>query len=151
MRCQPLRRALYEEEIAMENRFAVSLHDVDRWKPTDEERQAEVVKQLMQECESQGEQKPNLMTSGFRANSSSAQIASDLISGFSIPAVITSAGFLLKHLAPLISEYLKTRPQKEVTVDYKGHRVTVRGGGDVAKELQDLVQKIDEADSGEDR
>lgn len=135
----------------MENRFSVSLHDVDRWKPTDEERQAEVVKQLMHECESQGEQKPNLITSGFRANSSSAHIASDLISGFSIPAVITSAGFLLKHLAPLIIEYLKTRPQKEVTVDYKGYRVTVRGGGDVAKAIQDLVQKIDEAESGDDR
>ena len=38
----------------MENRFAVSLHDVDQWKPTDEERQAKVVKQLMHECESQG-------------------------------------------------------------------------------------------------
>ena len=128
----------------MENRFSISLHDVDRWKPTDEDRQAEVVKQLIHECESHGERKPNLMTSGFRANNSSAQIASDLISGFSIPAVITSAGFLLKHLAPLVIEYLKTRPQKEVTVDYKGHRVTIRGGCDVAKELQDLIAKIDE-------
>ncbi|WP_353980479.1 hypothetical protein [Salinicola endophyticus] len=68
--------------MAMENRFAVSLYDVDRWKLTDEKGQAEVVNQLMHECEFHDEKKSKLMTSGFRANSSSAQIASDLILGF---------------------------------------------------------------------
>lgn len=134
----------------MENRFAVSLHDVDPWNPTDDGRQEEVVKQLMGECEALGEAKPNIMTSGFRADSSTVQVANELISGFSIPAVITSAGYVLKHLSPWIVEYLKTRPQKEVTIDYKGHQVTVKGGGDVAKELQTLIRKIDESESSED-
>ncbi|AXS84272.1 hypothetical protein [Marinobacter sp. Arc7-DN-1] len=134
----------------MDNRFAVSLHDVDPWRPTDEERQEEVVKRLMDECEVLGEAKPSIMTFGFRTNSSTAQIANDLVSGLSLPALISSAGYVLKHLAPLIIEYLKTRPQKEVTIDYKGHRVTVRGGGDVAKELQNLIRKIDETESGGD-
>jgi len=134
----------------MDEKFELYLNDIDRFKPTDLESQDQTLKKLMGKCELLGETEANIMVSGFRADNSTVQVANDLITGFSIPAVITSTGFVLKQISPLIIEYLKTRPQKEISIEHKGQKISVKGGGSVGKELHELIRTIDEINQNQD-
>ena len=131
----------------LDKKLIITVHDSDPRNTTDTGSQEEILTQLVGTCESLGETKPELMTSDFQAKNSAVQITTEIISGLTIPVVATSAGLVIKHAAPLIAAYLENRPQKEIVVDYKGHRLTVKGGGNVLAELNRLKKEIDEEES----
>ena len=108
--------------------------------------QAAVVNLLLSKCEELGE-KPVKLTSGFVANSEGSELAHALLSGLSIPTLLASGGYLLKHLSPIIIEFMKSRAQKEIAIDYKGTRITVKGGGNFENELDTVIKKIESLDS----
>jgi hypothetical protein len=127
----------------MTTRFAISIGDTNRRKPTDSENQHKTVLTMMEACKNLGESKPNQITSGLTVNASEADIANSIICGFSYPALLCSAGYILKYLSPVLVEYMKSRSQKEITVDFSGKRITVKGGGDFEKNLTDIIEAIE--------
>lgn len=130
----------------MDSSFSIFLNDSNRWQPTDTPEQSKVVNLLMLKCEELGE-KPSKVLSGLATNSAGAEFTNTLLSGLSIPTVIASGGYLLKHLSPIIIEFMKSRLQKEITVDYKGIRITVKGGGNFENELDKVIERIESLDS----
>ncbi|QUX92253.1 hypothetical protein CYL31_12955 [Marinomonas sp. A3A] len=135
----------------MSNEFYLSVHNQNRWKLTDEEGQHLLVKAMIDKCNDLSVGKINKVTSGFMTNNSEAEIVNSLLTGLSIPALVTSVGYLLKHLSPLLIQYMKNQSAKEITVDIHGIRITVKGGYNFEKELEAIIRQAEKLDgSNED-
>ncbi len=134
----------------MNTEFFLSIHDQDRWKRTDTESQHQLVERLINEASKIEAGEIRKVRSGFVANNAGADIANALLSGLSIPALLTSAGYLIKQLSPLLIEYMRSRAAKEITVDVHGKRITIKGGGDFEDELNKVIRQADRLDNGSD-
>lgn len=135
----------------MSKEFYLSVQNQNRWKPTDEEGQHLLVNAMIDKCNDLSVGKINKVTSSFMANSSEAEIVNSLLMGLSIPTLVTSVGYLLKHLSPLLIQYMKNQSAKEITVDIHGTRITVKGGSNFEKELKVIIRQAEKFDgSNED-
>jgi hypothetical protein len=134
----------------MSTEFFLAINDQDRWKRTDTESQHHLVERLINESSKIEAGEVIEVRSGFVANNSGADIANTLLSGLSIPALLTSTGYLLKHLSPLLIEYMRSRSAKEITVDIHGKRITVKGGGDFEDELNKVIRQAERLDNDSD-
>lgn len=130
----------------MSNEFYLAIHNQNRWKPTDEDGQHLLVKAMIDKCNDLSVGEINKVTSGFMVNNSEAEIVNSLLTGLSIPALVTSVGYLLKHLSPLLLQYMKNQSAKEITVDVHGTRITVKGGSNFEKELEAIIQQAEKLD-----
>ncbi|MEP3348777.1 MAG: hypothetical protein ABJN96_02360 [Marinomonas sp.] len=130
----------------MNNDFYISITDKDRWNPTDKEGQDLLVKALVNKCNDISAGDINKVCSGLIANNSEADIVNSLPSGFSIPVLLTSIGYLLKHLSPLLIQYMKNKASKEITVDIHGKRITIKGGPNFEKELSAIIKQTEKLD-----
>ena len=131
----------------MSNEFYLSVHNLNRWKPTDEEGQHLLVRAMVDKCNDLSVGKINKVTSGFMVNNSEAEIVNSVLTGLSIPVLLTSVGYLLKHLSPLLIQYMKNHAAKEITVDIHGTRITVKGGSNFEKELEAIIRQAEKLDS----
>ncbi|WP_439504214.1 hypothetical protein [Methylophaga sp.] len=127
--------------------FLLSIHDQNRWKKTDAESQHHLVERLIIEASKIEAGEVKKVRSGFVANNAGADLANTLLSGLSIPALLTSAGYLLKHLSPLLIEYMRSRSAKEITVDIHGKRITIKGGGDFEDDLNKVIREAEDLDN----
>ncbi|ACV26792.1 hypothetical protein [Kangiella koreensis] len=132
----------------MNTDFLLSINDQNRWKKTDTESQQRLVERLISEVSKIEAGEVKKVRSGFVPNNAGADFANALLSGLSIPALLTSAGYLLKHLSPLLIEYMRSRSAKEITVDIHGKRITIKGGGDFEDELNKVIQQAETLDNG---
>ena len=126
----------------MNNDFYLSINDQDRWKTTDSERQHAIIESLIEECNKCGAGKINKVSSGFVTNTE-ADVANLLISGLSIPVVLTSIGYLFKHLSPLLVEYMRSQSSKEITVDIHGKKITIKGGVNFETDLKKVITEVE--------
>src|SRR5699024_4949612 len=118
--------------------FFLSINDQDRWKQTDTDAQHLLVERIVKESDRLGAGEIRKVTSGFAVNNAEIEAISSLLSGLSIPALLTSVGYLLKHLSPLLVEYMRNKSSKEITIDAHGKRITIKGGSNFSKELDEV-------------
>lgn len=130
----------------MSNEFYLSVHDQNRWKPTDAEAQHLLVEAMIDKCNDLSVGRVNKVTSGFMANNAETEMVNSLLTGFSLPALVTSAGYLLKQLSPLLIQYMKNQSAKEITVSIHGTTITVKGGSNFEEELKAIITQAKKLD-----
>ena len=109
----------------------------------DKVEQTELFEKIQDVSDENNEVKPTPTTHMFVLDGAETEITNAVISGLSWPALITSAGFFLKQLSPLLIEFMRSRVQKEMTFEIKGVKVTLNGGGDFEKELKKVVSELE--------
>ena len=127
----------------MSNEFYLSIRDTDARKPTDAKEQAEFVNQLINECVKLGENQPGRIFSGSFRDSAESQVSNVILAGLSIPAVITSVGYLLKYLSPIIVEFMRLRSNKEISINHNNTKITIKGSGNFEHDLDKVIEKIE--------
>jgi hypothetical protein len=133
----------------MNNDLYISLNDSLPFVVTDKDEQEAMIQKLKIASSEINENAPNQIIRAFTRDSVDAGITNAVLSGLSWPAVITSVGYLLKHLSPIIIEFMKVRAQKEISIEVKGVKMTVKGGGNFEDDLNKLISKIESLDQKE--
>ena len=108
--------------------------------------QANLMRTLLESSNELGAGESYLIESVPYLNNSESEVVNAVVSGLSIPAIIISAGQLLKHLSPLLVEYMKGKSLREITVESSGKKVTVKGGHNFESDLQKVIENLSDID-----